>query len=111
MNVAQLKEIIKDLQLVIKETNLSISQEIIFENACQYHRGQLASKSKEKKQESDPITEGQDIFLRKNEAELRLLGFDLDSIQNKSDAFEVIAAYKKLKEENNEKRRKSNPDY
>jgi len=109
INTNELKEIIKDLQNVIKELNLSISQEIIFENACQYHRGQLANQSKEQKKE--PLTENQYNFLKKNESELITLGFDLNNIQTKNDAFKVISEYKKLKEVKNENRRKTNIDY
>ena len=110
MDKETLKNIIKELIEVTKETNLKISDEKIFDNACQFLRGKLAGESKEQKK-LDPMTEKQHDFIAKNEAELRTLGFDIDNIQNKSDAFKIINEFMKIKEGKNETRRKANPDY
>jgi len=100
INKENLRKIISVLKIVIKEEKLDISDEVLFSEATSYHRGIIAGKSRA----NEGITENQYNFIKKNEADLLALGFDLNNIQTKSDAFKVISEYKKMRE--NEKTRK-----
>lgn len=84
--MGRLTELIKSLQKVVKDLDLSVNDSIIFEQACSYHRGELINKnfkenrdilnpvkqtkSNEPKQENKAIdrlpTEKQLNFLKKN---------------------------------------------
>jgi hypothetical protein len=101
INKEQLKQIIEDLVSVSKETRGIVRDEIIFSEACSYQRGILAQESKRENikhfdNKKVPITESQSKFIKFNEKKLRNLGFDIDNIRSKSDAFKVIKEFKEM---------------
>ncbi|HUS49531.1 MAG TPA: hypothetical protein VMZ91_05165 [Candidatus Paceibacterota bacterium] len=96
INKETLKEIINDLIEVYSEKE-NIDFKIIFSEACSYHRGMLAQENKKKFYKSEtqvPMTEPQRKFIKINEKQLRKLGFKIDNIQSKSDAFKIIKEFK-----------------
>lgn len=115
INKTQLKEIVEDLLSVyndITKENSGLSSLFsdkestfieIFKEACTYQRGMLMQENREKKTNSDikeplPMTEKQSNFIKKNQKQLRKLGFDIDNIQTKKQAFEIIGEFMKVNE-------------
>ena len=62
INKKELQEIIDDLIIVCKGS--TISDEVIFQESCSYHRGMLANESRKKSNE-EPPTEKQIQVLKK----------------------------------------------
>jgi len=106
INKEQLKEIIEDLKEVVGKNKLwgaGVTSETIFQEACSYQRGLMAARSRNyqpKKKEINPITENQQQIQQANEKKLRKMGFDIDNIQSKSDAFKIIKQFKEVENEN-----------
>ena len=93
INKQTLKEIINDLIEVYSEKE-NIDFKIIFSEACSYHRGMLAQENRKDNSKIIPMTEPQRKFIKINEKQLRKLGFKIDNIQSKSDAFKIIKEFK-----------------
>lgn len=106
---------IEDLEEVIKEKKLKVSDDILFTNACSFIRGEEASKNKNtqrnypfynkgypQKQENkkpEPITDPQKKYLDANRKWLIEKGFDIENIQYKEQATKIIGEHKKLLKE------------
>ena len=91
----KIKDIINDLAEIRKEERLDISDEILFRESCCFQRGLMIQNKRCQQQPINQITEKQRNFIKLNEKRLRKMGFDIDNIQNKSDAFKIISEFKK----------------
>jgi hypothetical protein len=70
--MGKLIELIKTLQSVVKELDLSVNETVIFEQACSYHRGMLANKNfKENRDILNPVKQ-----TKSNEPEPQNKGID-----------------------------------
>jgi len=102
----RLSEIISELANVIKENELIVSPDTILDKAVSIYLTEKINSSKKESQwkqatsKQEPITEKQSQYLNKHDKELRKLGFDLNNVQYKDQAFKVISEHIKLKKKN-----------
>ena len=97
----ELIKIINELKEVIVEAKLNVSDDILFQESSTFLRGSLMQQNKnynqyqKKESKDEPMTEKQDKFIKKNYSELKKRGFDVDNIQNRKQATEIIKEFLK----------------
>ena len=106
INKQELREILNDLLKIAEEVRAEntdnffvqpkIDFNILFQEACSYHRGILMGRNKNEIKQDNSPTEKQKQFLEKNRRKLIELGIDVDRIKTKGQAFEAISNFKKV---------------
>jgi len=90
-------EIINELKNVISINDLNISDNVLFAEAVSCWRGEQVGKSytnvTPKKESSNEISSKQQNFIKKNQSEMKKLGFDFSNINTKSDASKIISEF------------------
>ena len=80
-------------------TNIFSPAKDIFWYACAFYKSEIP------KGEENQITENQINFIKKHDTRLREIGFDIDNIQTKQEAFKIISEF--IKQNPREDGRKS----